>query len=89
MMSVPLHSRSSKGAHTMGSECRAADWNSGDADGIARSALTIFAPALWPAMVIFCDEPPKLGITTCKKARAFMTSLTARLYPPLGCKNPN
>ena len=35
----------------MGSDCRTADWNIEDADGAAKTALTMFAPALCPAMV--------------------------------------
>lgn len=73
----------------MGSECRAADWNREEAEGAANKALTKFAPALWPAMVIFDDEAPKLGRTCCRNAKAFITSLTARLYPPSGCKKPS
>ena len=73
----------------MGSDWRTADWNIEDADGAAKIALTMFAPALCPAMVIFDAEAPKLGRTSCKNARAFITSLTARLNSPLGCKNPS
>ena len=48
----------------MGSDCRMADWNKVDAEGVANSARTIFAPELWPAIVIFEEEPPKLGTTS-------------------------
>ena len=74
---------------TMGSEWRIADWNRGDAAGVARIALTMLAPALCPAIVIFEAEPPKLGTTACRNASAFMTSLTARLWLPSGARNPS
>ena len=64
---------------TIGSEWRIADWKRDDEEGVARIALTMFAPALCPAMVILEAEPPKLGTTVCKKPRALITSATARL----------
>jgi hypothetical protein len=42
------------------------DWNKDDADGTASKALIILPPLLWPATVIFDEEPPKLGATFCK-----------------------
>lgn len=74
---------------TMGSDCKIADWKKGSASGVANRALTMFAPALCPAIVILEAEPPKLGTTIWRKPRAAMTSVTARLWDPLGSRKPS
>lgn len=66
-----------------------ADWKSDDAEGVASSALIMFAPELCPAMVILDAEPPKLGMTFCKKRSAFIVSITALFVAPVGPMKPN
>ncbi len=73
----------------MGSDCRIADWNNEDADGVANKARIMVAPELCPAIVIFEGLPPKLGSTVCRKFIAVMTSWTARFMLPLGAIKPN
>ena len=56
---------------------------------MARMALTIVAPELWPAIVILDADPPIMGTPSLRTFKALMTSLTARLVSPLGAMKPS
>jgi hypothetical protein len=56
---------------------------------MARSALTMVAPELWPAIVIFDGDPPIIGTPAFKNFKALMTSPTAKFVSPLGAMKPN
>ena len=74
---------------TIGSDWRIAELKRWEAEGVARSALTIVAPELWPAIVIFEGDPPISRTPVCKTVNALMTSLTAKFICPLGPMKPN
>ena len=74
---------------TIGSDCKIPDLKRDEVDGAARSDLINVAPLLCPASVIFEEQPPKEGITRCRKFRAVTTSLTPRLVWPLGARKPS
>jgi hypothetical protein len=74
---------------TIGSDWRIADVKREEAEGIASSALTIVAPELWPAIVIFDGDPPIIGTPTFKSFKALMTSPTAKFVSPSGAMKPS
>jgi hypothetical protein len=74
---------------TIGSDWMIADLKRDEAEGVARRALTIVAPELWPAIVIFDEDPPIIGMPAFKTFKALITSPTAKFVPPLGAMKPN